>query len=69
MSDPRSTSRTGLVKRLRDMAAAEGIYPKEVRLAADEIERLTAALKEIADMRYDNTSAATMACRALEGKE
>jgi hypothetical protein len=33
-----------------------------------EIERLRAVVKDIADMRYDNTSAATIARRALEGK-
>jgi hypothetical protein len=33
-----------------------------------EVERLMAALQEIADMRYDNTSAAAIARRALEPK-
>ena len=31
-----------------------------------EVERLRAALQEIADMRYSNTSAATIAQRALQ---
>jgi len=41
---------------------------QEMLRRANEIERLRLALQEIADMRYDNTSAATIARRALEPK-
>jgi hypothetical protein len=36
--------------------------------AADEIGRLRAVLQEIADLRYDNASAATIAQRALTSR-
>jgi hypothetical protein len=70
MTADEATSSTSLVEQLRryaDDIRANG-ERGELDEAADEIERLRAALKEIADMHYDNTSAATMACRALEGK-
>lgn len=68
---------TDIVKRLRGLAAerkARGsgaistIDPNVtgwLEEAADEIERLRKALQEIADLRYDNTSAATIAQETL----
>jgi len=59
---------TDIVERLRAHAKKYGIVAPDLDIseAADEIERLRAALQEIADMRYTNTSAATIAHRALQ---
>ncbi len=57
------------IERLRQLLRSEGAnryWEGRWRDADAEIERLRAALQEIADMRYDNTSAATIAQRALE---
>jgi hypothetical protein len=57
----------------RETAVADGMCPlclaAENERAKQEIEEMRAALQEIADLRYDNTSAATIARRALEGGE
>jgi hypothetical protein len=55
---------TDLVEQLRAYGGDEMLHQS----AADELERLTAVLKDIADMRYSNTSAADIARRALERK-
>ena len=66
----RGGTMTDIVERLRaaDDRANRHVPVEDVtilREAADEIERLRKALQEIADLRYDNTSAATIAQETL----
>jgi hypothetical protein len=60
---------TDIVERLRKTSAGGldeyGVHCEIEAEAADEIEWLRAVLQEIADMRYDNTSAATIAQTAI----
>ena len=58
-----------LVQRLREIVAYFG-DANVIREAADRIERLEAALRQIADLRYEEASfrMAYIASRALEGK-
>ena len=63
MENERSNMTSDLVKRLRELA---GRYDE----AADRIEKLEAALREIAALGYwDGDSAMSIARKALEGKD